>query len=191
MDYFKNLSEILYSIKVTAGEARPVSFDNAIFKITGLLNSLRKKKNKVILVGNGGSASIASHIATDFLKNASVPAVTFSDSSLLTCLSNDLGYDYVFQRPIAITAQKRDVLFAISSSGRSKNILNAVKEARKRGCFLITLSGFNSKNPLRKTGDINFYLNSDSYGFVEIAHLAVCHCIVDKLIKNRKGNGQI
>ena len=86
-------------------------------------------------------------------------------------------------------AQRGDILFSISSSGKSKNILNATREARKKKCFLITLSGFKKENLLRKMGDINFYLPSDSYGYVEIGHLAICHCIVDKLIQDKKRYG--
>ena len=136
-----------------------------------------------MIVGNGGSASIASHIATDFLKNLNIPALAFNDSSLLTCLSNDLGYEQVFSTPIGLLANKGDILFAISSSGKSKNILNAVSQARKRSCFIIGLSGFSASNPLRKMGNLNFYAPSSSYGDVEIAHLAICHTIVDILCK--------
>ena len=143
----------------------------------------------MILIGNGGSASIASHIATDFLKNAEIPALAFNDSSLITCLSNDLGYEYVFQKPLEMLAKKGDILFSISSSGKSENILNAVKEAKSKGCFLITCSGFNKKNPLRKLGDINFYIPSYAYGYVEIAHLVICHSVVDKIIEKVNSHG--
>ncbi|TAM38080.1 SIS domain-containing protein, partial [bacterium] len=103
--------------------------------------------------------------------------------SLLTCVSNDLGYENVFSVPIERLAKKGDILFAISSSGKSKNILNAVSSAKKKGCFVISLSGFSSRNPLRSTGSVNFYVPSSSYGAVEIAHLAICHAIVDTLYK--------
>ena len=80
-------------------------------------------------------------------------------------------------------AQKGDILFAISSSGESKNILNGALKARQKGCHIITLSGFARENPLQKMGDVNFYVPSHSYGYVEIAHLTICHCIVDELCK--------
>jgi len=76
------------------------------------------------------------------------------------------------------------VLFSISSSGASQNIIKAVKMARKKGTFLITLSGFDAANPLRAHGDINFYVPSRDYGSVEIAHLAICHHIVDRIKKS-------
>jgi D-sedoheptulose 7-phosphate isomerase len=98
---------------------------------------------------------------------------------MVTCLSNDLGYDQVFAKQIEMYVRHGDILVAISSSGRSANIINAVHAARTARCGIITFSGFNQHNPLRSLGDINFYVDSDRYGFVEIAHLTLCHAILD------------
>jgi D-sedoheptulose 7-phosphate isomerase len=122
-------------------------------------------------------------MATDFLKNAKIAALAFSDSSLLTCLSNDLGYENVFKKPIEMLAQRGDIVFDISSSGCSKNILNAAIAAKRKGCILITLSGFKRNNPLRNLGDVNLYVPSNSYGYVESTHSVICHCINDYLLK--------
>ena len=182
----KDLTKIFSRIEVSDHKGKLFIVDESIEKITKLVIARGKGGNKVIFIGNGGSASIASHMATDFLKNGNVPAMAFNDTSLITCLSNDLGYEYVFQKPIEMLARKGDILFAISSSGRSKNILNATSEARKKECLVITLSGFSPGNPLRKMGDINFYVPSDSYGYVETVHLIICHCIADKLTEEAK-----
>lgn len=185
-DYFKDLSDILFSIEVSDIKGRVMSLDKAISQTIKMILACNKRDNKLIFMGNGGSASIASHIATDFLKNAEVPALTFNDASLITCLSNDLGYEYTFRRPIEMLARQGDIVFTISSSGKSENIIAAARAARRKRCFLITLSGFSPKNPLRKMGNINFYIPSSSYGYVEISHLVICHCIVDKLIESKK-----
>lgn len=140
-----------------------------------------KKGNKVMLIGNGGSAAIANHIATDLLNNAAISAITFNDPSILTCIGNDFGYARVFQRPIEGLARAGDILFSISSSGKSENILRATKKAKSKGCFVITFSGFSKNNPLKKLGKINFYVPSKSYGHVEIVHLAICHLIADNV----------
>jgi len=182
---FLELSNLLPVIETTDSTGRPLGCQKAILQIVKVISRQSKKGNKVMLIGNGGSASIASHIATDFLKNIKIPALAFSDSSLLTCLSNDLGYEQVFSTPIGILAKRGDILFAISSSGKSKNILNAVSQAKKKGCFVAGLSGFSPRNPLRNMGNINFYAPSSSYGAVEIAHLAICHAIVDILYTTR------
>jgi len=185
IDYFKGLSRVMFKVEINNRSGKPLLFDKSIAGIVDFLCGSKIRNNRVIFIGNGGSASIASHMATDFLKNAAIPALVFSDSSLITCLTNDLGYEHVFRKPIELLANKGDILFAISSSGASKNILSAVNQARKKGCFIITLSGFNKNNPLRKSGDINFYLPSFCYGHVEIGHLIICHSIADKLMEAR------
>lgn len=177
------LGNLFLRVEVTENKRKVISFENAIFKVSQAISKCAKRGNKVIIIGNGGSASIASHIATDLLKNIKIPALAFNDASLLTCLSNDLGYENVFSAPIEVLANKGDIFFAISSSGKSKNILNAVSEGKRKGCFVVTFSGFLSSNPLRKMGNINFYVPSLSYGAVEIAHLAICHAVVDILYK--------
>ncbi|MBU1922887.1 MAG: SIS domain-containing protein [Candidatus Omnitrophica bacterium] len=177
------LGNLFLRIQVTDSKRQSVNLDKAIAQVCEVILRQNKKGNKVIIVGNGGSASIASHMVTDFVKNLKIPALSFSDSSLLTCLSNDLGYEKVFSAPIGVLAKKGDILFAISSSGKSRNILNAVSEGKRIGCPVISFSGFSANNPLRRLGNINFYVPSSSYGAVEIAHLAICHSIVDILSK--------
>ena len=137
--------------------------------------------NKIIFIGNGGSAGIASHLAIDFSKNGGLRALAFNDPSALTCLGNDLGYENVFAKQLEFHARPGDVLVAISSSGKSPNIINAVKMARERGCKVVTYSGFSENNDLRRTGDVNFYVRGQDmeYGFVEVAHLALCHAVLD------------
>src|SRR6201982_1841570 len=127
--------------------------------------------NKLIFVGNGGSAAIASHMATDYSKNGNIRALALNDGSMLTCLGNDLGYDRVFAKQIELHARPDDLVIAISSSGRSANILNAVDAAAAAKCAVVTFSGFTPDNPLRRLGDLNFYIDADRYGFVEIGHL--------------------
>jgi D-sedoheptulose 7-phosphate isomerase len=144
-----------------------------------------------MFVGNGASATIASHQATDFWKNGGIRAIAFNDPALLTCISNDFGYKYVFEKPIEMFAHPGDILVAISSSGRSENILNAVKAAEKKSCRTITLSGFKADNPLSSLGELNFYVPASAYSHVEVVHHSICHYMLDIII-DRKGkkNGQ-
>jgi D-sedoheptulose 7-phosphate isomerase len=133
---------------------------------------------KVMLVGNGGSAAIASHIAIDLSKNAGIRATAFNDASALTCLANDYGYEDVFRKQVLYHGVRGDVLVAISSSGKSPNILRAVETA-KQTMGVVTFSGFEADNPLRQMGDLNFYVPSNRYGIVETAHLVLLHYVVD------------
>ena len=117
--------------------------------------------------------------------------MALNDTSMLTCLGNDLGYDRVFAKQIELYARADDLVIAISSSGRSANILNAVKAARSAKCAVVTFSGFTADNPLRRLGDINFYVASDRYGFVEIGHLTICHAILDFICGLRVPEGML
>ena len=127
---------------------------------------------------NGGSAAIASHQVADFTK-IGIRALAPLDPSLLTCFANDFGYENAFANVIKVSGKRGDVLFAISSSGESRNILNAVAVAKEKKMAVVTLSGFNESNPLRKMGEINFYVPSSSYRCVESAHLFIFNCILD------------
>jgi len=184
--FFGNLSDKLGKIKVTKGEQSPGFFD-AIESVGQLAMAQSEIGKKIIFIGNGASASIASHMSTDFSKNGGMRAMAFNDAALLTCLSNDCGYENVFGKSVDMFADEGDILFAISSSGKSKNILNGVRSARNQGAKVVTFSGFSSENPLRQMGDINFYVPDGAYGAVEILHLAICHCILDVVIIEKKG----
>jgi D-sedoheptulose 7-phosphate isomerase len=177
--YFTTLADLLVNTAVTLTDGKSLAQAQAINQLIGLARQTHSAGNKLIFVGNGGSAAIASHMATDYSKNGNVRALAFNDSSMLTCLGNDLGYERVFAKQIELHARPGDLVLAISSSGRSPNILNAVKAARDMKCTVVTLSGFSADNPLRSLGDINFYIDSDRYGFVEIGHLTICHVILD------------
>lgn len=177
--YFDTLARHLAATTCTDKSGRSASLSDAYDWATHLAIRTHAQGNKLMFIGNGGSAAIASHMATDFTKNGNLRTVAFNDGSMLTCLGNDLGYENVFAKQIEMHARQGDFLVAISSSGRSANILKGVAAARTMGCAVLTLSGFQADNPLRRQGDVNMWVNSGEYGFVEIAHLALCHAILD------------
>jgi D-sedoheptulose 7-phosphate isomerase len=174
--YFARLSEL--HIEASTGLTQ---LDLGAALRQSVILALRTKTHdkRVFFIGNGGSAAIASHMTTDWLKNGGFAALCFNDGPQLTCLSNDLGYARSFSVPLAMHVRSRDLVIAISSSGGSLNILTAVDAANKAGADVITLSGFDPYNPLRKAGCINFWVDAKRYGFVEIAHLTICHAILD------------
>jgi len=147
-----------------------------------ILGNTKINNNMIYLIGNGGSAAIAEHMAIDFTKNAGLRATAVSGSPMLTTFSNDYGYEKVFQKALESFADEGDVLIAISSSGTSMNILNACKEARKRKMKIITFSAFENDNPLREMGDLNFWVNSKAFGYVELIHNLLIHYINDAII---------
>ncbi len=178
-DYVKTFFEALAATVATDRQGNALSVDAGIAGVHDIMRRIARGTGKVMFVGNGGSAGIAGHLAIDFAKNGGVRSVTFNDASSLTCLGNDLGYDQVFAKQIEMQAFAGDVLIAISSSGNSKNIVNAALAAAKAKCDIITLSGFTEDNALRRLGDINFFVASGVYGFVETGHQAILHAILD------------
>lgn len=177
--YFTALAGHLTQAVATSASGTTLEMAAAVNQAMATASRTHAEGNKLIFVGNGGSAAIASHMATDYSKNGGIRSLAFNDGAMLTCLGNDFGYDQVFAKQIEFHARAGDLVIAISSSGRSVNILNAVKSARASKCSVITFSGFTADNPLRGLGDINFYIASDRYGFVEIGHLTICHAILD------------
>lgn len=160
------------------------SSENKLYldKAFRVLKNTKNTQSLIFLIGNGGSSAIAEHMAIDLTKNARLRAMAFSGSPMLTTFSNDFGYERVFQKAIESFANKSDILIAISSSGSSKNILNACKAAKKKRMKIITFSGFNKDNPLRREGDINFWVDSKAFGYVEIIHNLLLHYINDAII---------
>lgn len=154
-------------------------------KIIKLLKEIKKNKKKVILVGNGGSAAMASHVSVDLTKMCKIRAINFNEADLLTCFSNDYGYENWVQKAISFYADKGDLLICISSSGKSKNIINGAKFAKKIGCKVVTLTGFNKNNKVKKIGNINLWLNSKNYNFIEMIHHTWLLSMVD-FIANKK-----
>ncbi len=176
--YFKYLGDLLLSTQVTGGHGTALSLDKGANKAVEMLLSVESNSGKVMVIGNGGSAAIASHMQNDLCQAVGVRAMVFSQVPLLTALANDYGYGCVFEQPVKLWADADDLLVAISSSGQSENILHAV-QAAARECRIITLSGFSADNPLRRLGNVNFYVSSPEYGYVESAHSVLTHFLTD------------
>jgi D-sedoheptulose 7-phosphate isomerase len=138
---------------------------------------------KVMVVGNGGSAAMASHVAVDLTKAAGIRAVTFNDADLLTCFANDYGYEEWVVEALNAYADAGDVVILISSSGTSQNIVRGTDRAKDLGLKTITLSGFSKNNDLRNRGDTNFWVDSTSYNIVEMTHHTWLVAIIDYLIQ--------
>ena len=154
-----------------------------IISICNLLLKL-KKENSVHVFGNGGSSSIASHFSMDLTNNSKIKCLNYNDSSIITCFSNDYGFENWISRAISKYGRKDDFLILISSSGKSKNMLNAIKEARrKKFKKIITFTGFKKSNLMKRNSDIGFWVDSNKYNIIENAHQFYLLMIVD-LIKN-------
>lgn len=174
------LARVVSNSTVTSASQSPVGLETGIEIICARLLDLKNAARHLFIVGNGGSAAVASHAVTDFFNVAKLKALTLHESSLTTCMANDYGYENAFSRLIEQMASEGDMLIAISSSGRSPNVCNAVLAAKRNGGYVFTMSGFNADNPLRKLGDLNLWLDSGDYGLVEIGHQSILHNISDR-----------
>ena len=143
----------------------------------------KKNKKKILIFGNGGSAAIASHFSVDLTKNAKIRCTNYNEPDLITCFSNDFSYERWVEMAIKYYGNKGDVLIVISSSGKSKNMINACFAARKRKFSkIITLTGHLINNPVKKLGDINLWVNSKAYNYVENIHQFWLLSLIDLLI---------
>ncbi len=156
--------------------------NSQLIELKGLMSGVHADGKKVIIAGNGGSATIASHCAVDFSKNAHIRCVNFNETGLVTCLSNDYGYERWIEKALELYADGGDLIILISSSGKSINMVKAADYARSKDHVLVTFTGFLSDNPLKMRGDLNFWVDSRAYNIVEMTHqmwlLAVCDLII-------------
>ena len=174
-DYLERYKKVLLQTDVS---------ENMITAKTLLLKT-RQNGKKVIIVGNGGSAAMASHVTVDFTKAANIRAVNFNEADLITCFANDYGYENWVKKALEAYADKDDLAILISSSGKSPNILNGARQAKEMGLTVVTISGFGSDNPLRKIGDVNLWVDSTAYNIVEMTHHIWLLAIIDYLIEKQ------
>ena len=147
------------------------------------LKKMHSNGNKALIVGNGGSAAIASHFSVDLTKNARIRCVNFNEADLITCFANDYGFDNWMKEAVNFYGDEGDVLIAISSSGKSKDIINGCIAAMENDFSkIITFSGFDEINPLKRCDDLNFWVDSKAYNFMENIHQFWLLSVVDLII---------
>lgn len=167
------------------GDAAPQSLGVLCDTLVGT----RERHRKVIVAGNGGSAAIASHVSVDLTKAARLRAVCFNESALITCFANDYGYEHWLARAIESHGDAGDVAVLISSSGQSRNIVNAARLAKGLGLTVVTLSGFDAANPLRALGDQNLWVGSSNYNVVETVHQTWLLACIEGIVARTKEGG--
>ena len=155
-----------------------------IIEMKEMLLEIKNNGKKVIIAGNGGSAAMASHVAVDFTKQGGIRTVNFNDADLITCFSNDYGYEHWVAKAVEFYGDEGVMVILISSSGSSTNMINAAQTAKKLGLTVITFTGFAPDNLLKQEGELNLWLDSRAYNIVENTHqiwlLMVCDLIIGK-----------
>ena len=147
-----------------------------------LKNIISENKSEIIILGNGGSNALSSHIAEDYTKCLKKKSFTFTDAARLTCYANDYGYDLAYRQFLSEFSTSESLVILISSSGKSNNILECAHYCVENNIRFITLSGFEINNPLNEIFSnkslINFWVDSDNYGIVECCHEIILHSVV-------------
>ena len=164
-----------------------INFDNEkildLIKVSEIITKASKIGKKTLIFGNGGSAAIASHFSVDLTKNARIRCVNYNESDLLTCFSNDFGYERWVEKCIEYYGDENDVVILISAGGNSENMINGAKKAKEMNFDkIITLTGNDKNNKLSKLGDVNFWIESKAYNLIENAHQALLLSLVDLII---------
>ena len=136
---------------------------------------------RIIILGNGGSNSVASHISQDYMKFHSKKVSVLSDPSMITMLSNDFGYDHAYEKFLDYYVEKDTLVIIMSSGGESPNMLNALEWCENENTDYGVLTGFKQDNTIRKSATNslwNYHIASDSYGVVECVHQIFLHGVV-------------
>jgi D-sedoheptulose 7-phosphate isomerase len=179
-DYFGTIAQGLAALVVTDRDGRELLVADGVGRWVAMTRATQQRDAHLYIIGNGGSAGMASHMAADAAKNGRLRALAFNDPSLLTAIGNDIAYDQVFSLPLERLARAGDLLIAISSSGNSPNIVRALEVARRLDVGTVTLSSMRADNRARALGDLNFYVPLPRYGWAESAHQVILHYWFDQ-----------
>lgn len=175
-DYFADGQKIL-------SEISPLE----VAALAAAIEKVRDSGSTVYIAGNGGSASTASHFATDIgigsqMRSNPVRVISLCDNSaVMTAISNDIGYSAIFEQQLRLLAQPGDLLIVISASGNSQNLINVVLAAIDLGVTTYSMTGFDGGKLKEITQGANVHVKSShgAYGLVEDAHLAICHVVTE------------
>lgn len=184
MEYIENLLESINKTEIISGNAKQhYKYRDAFVILLDEFTKHKSQNSQMFFIGNGGSSAIASHMTADFMKNGGMKTYSLYDNAMLTCMGNDYGYEYIFSKPLEYLLRSDDLLIAISSSGNSNNIINAINVAKSKGSTVITFTGFQANNRVKQMGDINVYVPCSKYGMVESIHNLILQQIVDEIME--------
>ena len=171
-DYYSRYQRILFDSRD----------DNSILKLRDAIYKTHLNNGKLIFIGNGASASLASHAATDFTKQAKISSIAFNDHNLITALSNDYGYRNWAAKAIEFYSGPNDMVIFISVSGESSNLIEGINFANKRALSTASLTGASQTNSLKQKSEYSLWVNSKAYNIVESIHTIWITLIIDLFV---------
>ena len=189
--YLNELHGILKSLAVTDNQGKHIDANRGLEEWCTIAYETRHTNRSMFFIGNGASASMASHMAADFNKTCGCRALAFNDIALMTAVSNDIHYEDCFVLPLTRFADKGDMLVTISSSGNSPNVTRAIQCARERDLRIVTISAMKANNRSRTMGDLNFWIPASTYGLAEAGHQTLLHCWLDTFLEKFGTNDDI
>ncbi|MDO8684062.1 MAG: SIS domain-containing protein [Armatimonadota bacterium] len=178
--YLNRLDHALRNVRATDGDGNELDIATAIERWCNWAREKGRLNHNVFIIGNGASATMASHMAVDSAKGLGLRAMAFNDAALMSAIGNDIGYESTFELPLRWFGKADDLLITVSSSGNSPNIVKALACANTMKMQIVTLSGMTPENKSRRGGGLNFYVPDSTYGIVESAHAAILHCWIDE-----------
>ena len=158
------------------------NIDDQLVILKRQLLKTKKLGGRLIFYGNGASASLSSHAATDFSKQAKIEAFALNDHNLVTAFSNDYGYSNWVKKSIEIYAKHNDLIFFISVSGESENLKNGLNYAKEIGLRTISFTGCNKSNYLKVNSDLGIWIDCSAYNIVESIHTICITSLIDLII---------
>lgn len=187
LKYVNTVKEHLLQVYVTDNNGKGINIDDGLDLWAEYAKKTENVGGLTFFCGNGASCTMAEHMSHDWFQNAKMNTYTCSETAHITAISNDVSYEDVFSYRIERVLSEKDILVTISSSGNSPNIVKALKKAREKGAFCITLSGMKEDNKSRRLGDLNFYVPLQYYGLVESAHAVILHAALDNFLETYMG----
>ena len=182
MNYINELMNALENVEIERNKPDDkFSYEEGMGHLVDFFIGTKKAGGNLYFIGNGGSAAVACHMTADFLKNGEMKTRSLYNPSTFSCFANDYGYEYVFSKQLEAATEKGDILVAISSSGNSQNIINAIEVVKQKGGVTISLTGFGRTNKARQISDYSIYVPSNEYGIVESIHNLILQQIVDEI----------
>jgi D-sedoheptulose 7-phosphate isomerase len=189
-EYADTITDGLRAMIVTDATGGSMPASEGFARWVAMTHGTHERGGQLFMVGNGGSAAMASHMVTDAVALANLRAFAFNDPAMLTATSNDHSFDEVFTVPLDRLARTGDLLIALSCSGNSPSIVRALQTGRLRGLQTVTVSARQADNRSRSLGDLNFYVPLSRYGWAQCAHQVILHYWFDQYL-DLHGHGAV
>jgi D-sedoheptulose 7-phosphate isomerase len=189
LSYHMDTSEIIEAYIEEGVKARKEIDKLKVTKVADLIENAFRNGNKLLFMGNGGSAADSQHIAAEFvgrfeMERAALPALALhSNSSTITAIGNDYGFERIFERQIEAFAKRGDVVFALSTSGNSSNVIEGIKKAKEKGCIVVGITGKNGGKMIQFIEeDLLFKVSSEKTSIIQEVTITIGH-LLSKLVE--------